>query len=69
MLFISHCGNLGLQEAQYHGVPILALPLAFDQPRNAHRMAKNGYGLVLQWNELSVQTLLEAINILLYNSK
>ncbi|XP_050694529.1 UDP-glucosyltransferase 2-like [Eriocheir sinensis] len=68
-LFISHCGNLGLQEAQYHGVPVLALPLAFDQPRNAHRMAKNGYGLVLHWNELSVEALLEAVNTLLYNPK
>lgn len=68
-LFISHCGNLGLQEAQYHGVPILGLPLAFDQPRNAHRMAKNGYGLVFHWNELAVETLLEAVNTLLHTPR
>ncbi|XP_063882996.1 LOW QUALITY PROTEIN: UDP-glucosyltransferase 2-like [Scylla paramamosain] len=50
-LFISHCGNLGVQEAQYYGVPILGMPLAFDQPRNAQRMANNGYGLALDWNK------------------
>ncbi|XP_045113912.1 UDP-glucosyltransferase 2-like isoform X2 [Portunus trituberculatus] len=64
-LFISHCGNLGVQEAQYNGVPILGMPLAFDQLRNAQRMAKNGYGLALDWNDLTVESLLDAIHTLL----
>ncbi|KAK8382894.1 hypothetical protein O3P69_011451 [Scylla paramamosain] len=68
-LFISHCGNLGVQEAQYYGVPILGMPLAFDQPRNAQRMANNGYGLALDWNNLTVEALLEAIHTLLYTPR
>ena len=30
-LFLSHCGNHGAHEALFSGVPILALPLLFDQ--------------------------------------
>ncbi|XP_064605658.1 UDP-glucuronosyltransferase 2C1-like [Liolophura sinensis] len=37
-LFISHCGNNGLFEALYHGVPILCTPLFGDQFTNAMRV-------------------------------
>ena len=30
-VFISHCGNHGAHEALFNGVPILALPIMFDQ--------------------------------------
>ncbi|XP_068212407.1 UDP-glucosyltransferase 2-like [Palaemon carinicauda] len=64
-LFISHCGNLGTQEAKYHGVPVLAVPVAFDQSRNAARMARKGFGLVLNWEDMSADAIFDAVQTLL----
>ena len=61
-LFISHCGNLGTQEAKYHGVPVLGLPILFDQPRNAMRMVRKGYAEILEWDDLTVDQLVDTIN-------
>lgn len=66
-LFMSHCGNLGSQEAKYHGKPVLALPVAFDQMRNAARMERKGYAIVLQWEHLTVDLVYKTINELLTN--
>jgi len=30
-IFISHCGNHGAHESIFNGVPVLAMPLMFDQ--------------------------------------
>ena len=30
-MFLSHCGNHGAHEAIFSGVPVLALPIVFDQ--------------------------------------
>ncbi|KAK7891041.1 hypothetical protein WMY93_023004 [Mugilogobius chulae] len=35
-VFVTHGGTNGLQEAIYHGVPILGIPLFFDQPETCH---------------------------------
>ena len=69
LLFISHCGNLGTQEAKYHGVPTLAMPVAFDQHRNAIRLVKQGFGLQLNWDELTEDSLKETIDVLLNDRK
>ncbi|XP_068215721.1 UDP-glucosyltransferase 2-like [Palaemon carinicauda] len=66
-LFISHCGNLGTQEAKYHGVPVLGVPVLFDQPRNAARMARKGFGLVLNWDDMTTETIFNAIQTILHN--
>ncbi|CAL4109823.1 unnamed protein product, partial [Meganyctiphanes norvegica] len=65
LVFISHCGNFGTQEAKYHGVPILGVPITFDQHRNAARLARKGYGRVLNWNEMTVESIIENINCLI----
>ncbi|XP_056880642.1 UDP-glucuronosyltransferase 2A2-like [Takifugu flavidus] len=48
-LFVAHGGTNGVQEALYHGVPIIGLPLIFDQPDNVHRLEVRGAGKVLDF--------------------
>ncbi|CAN9506754.1 unnamed protein product [Ophioblennius macclurei] len=45
--FVAHGGTNGVQEAIYHGVPIVGLPLIFDQPDNLLRIAVRGAGKVM----------------------
>lgn len=49
-------------------VPVIGLPMFADQPQNAN-LAKNlGFSLNLDWNLLTEENLLEAINEMLKNS-
>uniref|UniRef100_A0A3P8YXG3 UDP-glucuronosyltransferase n=2 Tax=Esox lucius TaxID=8010 RepID=A0A3P8YXG3_ESOLU len=41
-LFVSHGGTNGLQEAIYHGVPVVGLPVFFDQYDNLLRLQVRG---------------------------
>jgi glucuronosyltransferase len=45
--FITHGGLLSTQEAIYHGVPVIGIPLAGDQHINMQRTVSEGTGLVL----------------------
>ncbi|XP_060765023.1 UDP-glucuronosyltransferase 2C1-like [Neoarius graeffei] len=67
-VFVAHGGTNGIQEAIYHGVPILGLPLAFDQPDNLSRMREKGTTKVLDISELDRSVFLEALKEVLYNS-
>ncbi|XP_023175072.2 UDP-glucuronosyltransferase 2A1-like [Drosophila hydei] len=44
-LFINHAGRGGITESQFHGKPMLSLPVFGDQPANADKMVKDGFGL------------------------
>ncbi|XP_040900688.1 UDP-glucuronosyltransferase 2B13-like isoform X2 [Toxotes jaculatrix] len=46
-LFVAHGGTNGVQEAIYHGVPILGLPLIFDQRDNLVRIEARGAGKII----------------------
>jgi len=62
-LFITHAGKGGITEAQYHGVPMVALPIFGDQPGNAAVMEKSGYGLALDLLTITEDTLREALKL------
>uniref|UniRef100_A0A8C7LUW2 UDP-glucuronosyltransferase n=1 Tax=Oncorhynchus mykiss TaxID=8022 RepID=A0A8C7LUW2_ONCMY len=40
--FVAHGGTNGVQEAIYHGVPVVGLPLAFDQSDNLSKLKERG---------------------------
>lgn len=61
ILFISHGGAFGMSESLYYGVPLLMLPFFGDQFRNAHRIEVAGYGKMLNYRELTVETFAKAI--------
>ena len=60
-LFITHCGSNGLQEALIAGVPIIGFPVFVDQPHNAGKIVRKGFGLKLDLKSFSVQELVSAI--------
>ncbi|XP_051545128.1 UDP-glucuronosyltransferase 2C1-like [Myxocyprinus asiaticus] len=67
-VFVTHGGTNGIQEAIYHGVPILGLPLVFDQPDNLSRMKVKGTAKLVDIAELDRTMILQALEELLYNS-
>ncbi|XP_039484432.1 UDP-glycosyltransferase UGT5 [Drosophila santomea] len=68
-LFITHAGKGGVAEAQYHGVPMLALPVFADQPGNADRLVASGYGLQLPLATLDVDEFKASIKEVIDNPK
>ncbi|KAI7725079.1 hypothetical protein M8C21_014222 [Ambrosia artemisiifolia] len=43
--FVSHCGWSSVMEAMKFGVPIIAMPMQFDQPVNARLVVEVGVGM------------------------
>ena len=68
-LFITQCGLQSFQEAVYHGVPLLGIPLFPDQKYNAKKIAFEGIGLQLPFQELTKEKLLTSITTVLNNSE
>nr|XP_044251378.1 UDP-glycosyltransferase UGT4-like [Drosophila takahashii]XP_044251379.1 UDP-glycosyltransferase UGT4-like [Drosophila takahashii] len=66
-LFISHGGMQSVIEAIDSGVPMLGLPLFFDQFNNLHRVQLAGMAEVLDTNALDADTLTETIKKLIEN--
>ncbi|XP_067236177.1 UDP-glucuronosyltransferase 2C1-like isoform X1 [Chanodichthys erythropterus] len=67
-VFVAHGGTNGVQEAIYHGVPIVGLPLAFDQPDNLSRMQAKGTAKIVDFATLDRNVFLEALKEVLHNS-
>ncbi|XP_042351242.1 UDP-glucuronosyltransferase 2A2-like [Plectropomus leopardus] len=65
-LFVAHGGTNGVQEAIYHGVPIVGIPLMFDQDDNLFRMRVKGIAKVLDIGTLNKDNFLEALKAVLY---
>lgn len=67
--FITHGGLNSLQEAIFHGVPVLGLPFGIDQYLNLARAVNDGYALQLEWRDIDESTLSAAIEKLLFNRR
>lgn len=63
--FVTHGGTNGIYEAIYHGVPMLGLPLIFDQFDNMIRLEARGVAQVLDVATLDVDTLTQALRDIL----
>jgi glucuronosyltransferase len=60
-LFITHGGLLSTQEAITHGVPMLGIPIFGDQHLNMRKSEKSGYGILLEFNNITIDSVLWAI--------
>lgn len=59
--FVAHGGTNGMYEAIYHGVPVLGVPLIFDQFDNLLRLKVRGAARVVEANSLTKESFLEAV--------
>ncbi|XP_057695627.1 UDP-glucuronosyltransferase 2A2-like [Corythoichthys intestinalis] len=66
-LFVAHGGTNGVQEAIYHGVPILGLPLIFDQRDNLLRIEVRGAGKNLDIFTLDQNIFFQGVQEVLTN--
>nr|WHM27968.1 UDP-glycosyltransferase family 468 member A4 [Frankliniella occidentalis] len=68
-LFVSHCGGLSVQEASYHGVPVLGTPFIVDQFVNLEKVVGIGMGRGMPLNELTKERLVAEIKEMLTNPR
>ncbi|XP_051166045.1 UDP-glucosyltransferase 2-like isoform X2 [Leptopilina boulardi] len=66
-LFITHGGLLGVQEALYHGVPIIGMPIYADQFFNIRILVKKNMAVRLDYKKITSHSLNNALNLVLYN--
>ncbi|KAH8262907.1 hypothetical protein KR044_001790, partial [Drosophila immigrans] len=69
VLFINHAGRGGITESQYHGKPMLSLPVFGDQPANADKIVVDGFGLSMSLLTLEEKPFRDNILEILENPK
>uniref|UniRef100_A0A1B6H0S5 UDP-glucuronosyltransferase n=2 Tax=Cuerna arida TaxID=1464854 RepID=A0A1B6H0S5_9HEMI len=69
VLFLTHGGLFGQQEAIHAGVPTVNIPFFGDQPYNVKFAEHRGIGVKLAFSTLSEETISTAINTVLDNPK
>jgi hypothetical protein len=68
-LFITHGGALGTTEAMYEGIPLLGIPIFGDQKMNMNNAVAKGYGLVVNFANVTENNLESALTRLLNDPK
>jgi MGT family glycosyltransferase len=66
-VILCHGGLNSVSEALYYGVPVIAVPLANDQPMVAHRLTELGAGLELKMEEVTAELLKKSVHKVLSN--
>ncbi|XP_041794433.1 UDP-glucuronosyltransferase 2C1-like isoform X2 [Chelmon rostratus] len=67
-VFVTHGGTNGVQEAIYHGVPVVGLPLFFDQPDNLSRIRAKGGAVIVDIGMLDRHMFADALKTALHDS-
>ncbi|XP_041860122.1 UDP-glucuronosyltransferase 2C1-like [Melanotaenia boesemani] len=59
--FVTHGGTNGLYEAIYHAVPVLGIPLIFDQYDNIVRIKASGVAEIVEVTTMDVESLTRSL--------
>uniref|UniRef100_A0A3B3DMM2 UDP-glucuronosyltransferase n=1 Tax=Oryzias melastigma TaxID=30732 RepID=A0A3B3DMM2_ORYME len=65
-LFVAHGGTNGIYEAIYHGVPVVGIPIAFDQAENLSRLRAKGVARTVEISDLDRTNFQETLMEVLY---
>lgn len=65
-VFVAHGGTNGVQEAIYHGIPVLGIPLFFDQYDNLLRLQERGAGKIIQLNDVNSRSFEQGLKEVLH---
>ncbi|XP_016347292.1 UDP-glucuronosyltransferase 2C1-like isoform X1 [Sinocyclocheilus anshuiensis] len=65
--FVAHGGTNGIQEAIYHGVPIIGFGLIFDQPDNLAKMRVRGVAKTVDFATVDKDSFLKTVKEVLYD--
>lgn len=68
-LLITHAGLLSLQEALFHGVPVIGIPFFADQPGNVARLKELGIGEILFFNNITADGVYNAVSTILNDQR
>lgn len=68
-VFITHGGLLGSIEAIFHSVPIIGIPIYGDQDLNMARAVQAGYGLKIDYKNLTEDSMTWALSEILGNPR
>ncbi|XP_059481178.1 UDP-glucosyltransferase 2-like [Neocloeon triangulifer] len=66
-IFITHGGRLSTQEANYHGVPLVVVPVFADQHKNGEHAVNAGVGVKLNFLDFDKEKFAECIQEVLEN--
>ncbi|XP_063220627.1 UDP-glycosyltransferase UGT5-like [Bacillus rossius redtenbacheri] len=69
MLFITHGGILSTQEALYHGVPLIGIPIYGDQAQNMKTLENLDCGLQLKYSDINDASFERVVKEALTNPK
>ncbi|CAB3376275.1 Hypothetical predicted protein [Cloeon dipterum] len=61
-VFITHGGLLSAQEAALHGVVLVGIPIFGDQMLNMKKAQHGGFGILLDFNNVTKESVLWALN-------
>lgn len=67
--FVTHCGALSTHEAIWRGVPMIGIPLYFDQHRNIQRSIISGIAVELDFRTMTSDDLRNAIKHVVESSE
>jgi glucuronosyltransferase len=68
-LFITHGGQLSSLEAITRGVPLIGVPVFADQKLNMLKAVLSGYGLLIDFNNVTTESLNWAIQEVIESPK
>jgi UDP:flavonoid glycosyltransferase YjiC (YdhE family) len=66
---MTHGGLFGAQEAVYCGVPLVGIPIIFDQTHNVNNYVAQGFAVHLDFDNLKKETVLDALRSVIGNPR